>query len=205
MFFGRLTEPELFFTPAGITKFVECEVRIGSGGPSAERSGHDNGLRVNRALLKERFGRTIIRDLEHCATPLRRSVMAELEQAFPEEFARTAASRFRAATDISVTNSLYHYYALMTGRAVATHRPNVRYIQTTLTASLRRMERLAERTDVDMFCLNDGGETEVPEKIRVRALRDALERMFPVRAPWEREELSAAERSAPSVHPSATG
>ena len=205
MFFGRLVEPELFFTPGGVTKFVECEVRIGTGEPALHRSGHDNGLRVNRGLLRERFGRTIVRDLEHCAAPLRKSVMAELEQTFAEDFARTAASRFRAATDISVTNSLYHYYALMTGRAVTTRRPNVRYVQTTLSASLRRMERLAERTDVDMFCLNDGGETEVPEQIRVRAIRGALERMFPVRAPWERAdeaELSERERSARSAHPS---
>jgi UDP-glucose 4-epimerase len=212
MFFGRLIEPELFFTPGGVTKFVECEVRIGAGEPAVHRSGHDNGLRVNRALLRERFGRTIVRDLEHCAAPLRKSVMAELEEAFPEDFARTAASRFRSASDISVTNSLYHYYALMTGRAVATHRPRVRYVQTTLSASLRRLERLAERTDIDMFCLNDGGEVEVPEAIRVEAMRTALERMFPVRAPWERAEaaeagsaaqVSGSERSARSAHPSA--
>lgn len=203
MFFGRAVEPELFFSSGGITKFVECEIRIGAGGTAAHRSGHDNGLRVNRALLHDRFGRSIVRDLEHCATPLRRSVMAELEQTFPDDFARTAASRFRSATDISVTNSLYHYYALMTGRAVPTTRPRTRYVQTTLTASLRRMERLAERGDIDMFCLNDGGETEVPEQLRTRVVRETLERMFPVRAPWERAELSAAERSARSAHPSA--
>lgn len=215
MFFGRLVEPELFFTPGGLTKFVECEVRIGVGEPALHRSGHDNGLRVNRALLRERFGRMIVRDLEHCAAPLRKSVMAELENAFPEDFARTAASRFRSASDISVTNSLYHFYALMTGRAVSTRRPRVRYVQTTLSASLRRMERLAERTDIDMFCLNDGGEAEVPEAIRVEAMRTALERMFPVRAPWERaesaealpaasaEQVSGSERPARSAHPSA--
>ncbi|MFB7893802.1 stealth conserved region 3 domain-containing protein [Microbacterium sp. NPDC056044] len=203
MFFGRAVQPELFFSPGGITKFVECEVRIGAGDPALHRSGHDNGLRVNRALLGERFGRTIVRDLEHCAAPLRRSVMAELEQTFPDDFARTAASRFRSATDVSVTNSLYHYYALLTGRAIATRAPRVRYIQTTVAAGLRRMERLEERCDVDMFCLNDGGEVEVPEEVRVRAIRSALERMFPVRAPWERDEFSAARESARSAHPSA--
>ena len=211
MFFGRLVEPEMFFTPAGISRFVESDVRIGTGPNAPTRSGHDNALRVNRELLEERFGRTIVRDLEHCAAPLRRSVLAELEVAFPEDFARTAASRFRSATDISVTNSLYHYYALMTGRAAVTREPNVRYLQTTLAATLRRMERLAERTDIDMFCLNDGGEVEVPEELRVQTLRDMLERMYPVRAPWEKAEraesenssVSAARRSARSAHPSA--
>lgn len=198
MFFGRLVEPELFFTPGGVTKFVESEVRIGIGDPQPRRTGHDNGLRVNRKLLRRRFGRTIVRDLEHCATPLRRSVMAELAREFPEDFARTTAARFRSSTDISVTNSLYHYYALLTGRAVATRRPRVRYVHTTLTAGLRRMERLAARTDIDMFCLNDGGETEVPEHERVAAIRDVLERMFPVHPPWERA-VSAEPRSVPSA------
>jgi hypothetical protein len=203
MFFGRPVEPEVFFSPAGLTRFVECGIRIGAGPTALHRSGHDNALRVNRALLHERFGRTITRDLEHCATPIRRSVMAELEAAFAEDFARTAASRFRSATDISVTNSLYHYYAQFTGRAIATTRPRVRYVQTTLAASLAGMERLARRRDVDMFCLNDGGAGEMPEELRVRTVTDVLERMFPVRAPWERVEVSAERGSAPSEELSA--
>lgn len=204
MFFARPVEPELFFSPAGVSMFVECDVRIGTGPALPHRSGHDNALRRNRDLLRERFGRTIVRDLEHCATPLRRSVMAELEREFPEEIARTAASRFRSATDVSVTNSLYHYYALFTGRAVATKEPRTRYFQTTLAESLRRAERLADRRDVDMFCLNDGGNGEVPEAVRVRIVTELLERMFPVRAPWEKDAVSAeSERavSAPSVRP----
>lgn len=195
MFFGRPVWPELFFTSAGISKFVERGIRIGSGPARLERSGHDNALRVNRDLLKDRFGRTILRDLEHCAAPLRRSVAAELEREFAEEFRRTAASRFRSATDISVTNSLYHYYALMTGRALASSEPRVRYVQTTLAASLQQMDRLEKRSDVDMFCLNDGGESEMPEHVRVQRLRGTLERMFPIRAPWERDDV----RSAPAA------
>lgn len=186
MFFARPVGPELFFTAAGVSKFVECPVRIGTGPSLAHRSGHDNALRVNRALLEDRFGRVILRDLEHCAAPLRRSVMRELEGAFPADIARTAASRFRSATDVSVTNSLYHYFALMTGRAIATTVPRVRYVQTTMAASLGEMQRLERQGDVDMFCLNDGGAQELPEQLRVQTLRATLERMFPIPAPWER-------------------
>lgn len=203
MFFGRPVSPEMFFTAGGISKFVECAIRIGSGPTRVERSGHDNALRVNRDLLRERFGRTILRDLEHCAAPLRRSVAAELEREFAGDFARTAASRFRSATDISVTNSLYHYYALMTGQAVSTTEPRVRYVQTTLASSLRAMQRLERRRDADMFCLNDGGETEVPEELRVALLRDTLERMFPVRAPWEIDTVSAVPAAGESAAPTA--
>ncbi|GAA3914779.1 stealth conserved region 3 domain-containing protein [Microbacterium invictum] len=192
MFFGRPLSPELFFSPAGISSFVECDVRIGTGPARLARSGHDNALRVNRELLRKRFGRTIVRDLEHCAAPLRRSILTELEQEFPAEIARTAAARFRSATDVSVTNCLYHYYAQFTGRAVASTAPRVRYYQTTSTASLRQMERLARRSDIDMFCLNDGGFAEVPEPVRVRAVTSLLEGLFPVRPPWEDDAVSAA-------------
>ncbi|WP_405375367.1 MULTISPECIES: stealth family protein [unclassified Microbacterium] len=192
MFFGRPVSPSLFFSPAGVSSFVECDVRIGTGPGRLARSGHDNALRLNRDLLAERFGRTIVRDLEHSAAPLRRSIMFELENEFPEEIARTAASRFRSATDVSVTNCLYHYYAQFTGRAIASTAPRVRYFQTTQAASLRRAERLSDRSDVDMFCLNDGGDAEVPEPVRVRAVTGLLERLFPVRAPWEDPAVSAA-------------
>jgi len=199
MFFGRPVTPELFFSGGGVSRFVESGVRIGSGPAHIDRSGHDNGLRVNRALLKERFGRVITLDLEHCATPLRRSVAFELEREFADDYARTAASRFRSATDISVTNSLYHHYALATGRAVITTQPRTRYVQTTQLDSLRTMERLVSRRDTDMFCLNDGSVPEIPEEVRVPALRACLERYFPVAAPWERTSVSGESAAASSA------
>ncbi|WOF24212.1 stealth family protein [Microbacterium betulae] len=208
MFFGRPVRPELFFTPAGLTKFVECGVRIGVGPARASRSGHDNAARVNRDLLRERFGRIITRDLQHCATPHSREVMGELEREFPDEFARTTAARFRSATDVSVTNSLYHYYAAMTGRALPTREPRTRYIQTTLRNAPARLGRLLERRDADMFCLNDGSVPEIPEELREHVVRETLEAYFPVRAPWERDESALSRRwpEAPSAgegHPSA--
>ena len=88
MFFGRPVSPDLFFTPGGITKFIEAETRIGLGDNAAERSGFENAARVNRKLLWNRFGRITTRHLEHTAAPLRRSVMAQMEEEFPEEFAQ---------------------------------------------------------------------------------------------------------------------
>ncbi|WP_342384374.1 stealth family protein [Agrococcus sp. KRD186] len=186
MFFGRQLEPDLFFSPGGVTKFVEATTRIGLGETDPQRSGHDNAARFNRSLLRERFGAVTTRHLEHCAAPLRRSVMAEMEAAFPKDFRRTAASRFRSATDISVTNSLYHYYALMTGRAVQQRAVKVQYIETTLRASLPAMDRLLRKRDQDMFCLNDGSRPELDTQERNAAVTAFLEAYFPIPAPWER-------------------
>jgi UDP-glucose 4-epimerase len=186
MFFGRPVAPSLFFSPGGVSRFVEATLRIGLGAAHPDRTGHDNAMRVNRALLQQRFGRTITRHLEHCAAPLRRSVLAELEAEFPGDFARTAASRFRSSTDISVTNSLYHYYALLTGRAVPQTDARVRYVETTLAstgASLRDIER---HRRYDMFCLNDGNAPEISDEERVALVTAFLERYFPLPGPWER-------------------
>lgn len=191
MFFGRPVHPSMFFSPGGVSKFVEAAIRIGLGGNDPARSGHDNAARVNRALLQERFGRTITRHLEHCAAPLRVSVMNMLEGQFPEEFRRTAASRFRSATDISVTNSLYHYFALVTGRAVEQRQARTAYVETTLRRSLNQLDRLLRRRDRDMFCLNDGSRPELSVEERTAAVTEFLERYFPIAAPWERAAASS--------------
>ncbi|WP_243841795.1 stealth conserved region 3 domain-containing protein [Salinibacterium sp. ZJ77] len=185
MFFGRPVSPGMFFSPGGVTKFVEARLRIGVGESSPNRSGHDNAMRVNRALLRERFGRTITRHLEHCAVPLRVSVLAELERTFPEDFARTAASRLRSSHDISVTNSLAPYFGLFSGSAVQQTDARVRYVETTLASAPAALARLERGRRYDMFCLNDGSEPEIDEETRIQMMTAFLERYFPIPAPWE--------------------
>lgn len=186
MFFGRAVSPDMFFTPGGITKFIEAETRIGLGDNDAERSGFENAARVNRKLLWNRFGRITTRHLEHAAAPLRRSVVARMEREFPDEFRSTAASRFRAADNISVTNSFYHYYALLTGRAVTQTAAKVRYVDTTMRTGLNSLPRLLAKRNVDFFCLNDGSFPEVSSDERAELVTDFLEKYFPIKAPWEK-------------------
>ncbi|CEA09509.1 Capsular polysaccharide phosphotransferase SacB [Arthrobacter saudimassiliensis] len=186
MFFGRPVGPDMFFSPGGITKFIEASTRIGLGANDPERSGFENAARVNRRLLWERFGRITTRHLEHCAAPLRRSVLLEMEAVFPDEFAATAASTFRAQDNISVTNSLYHYYALLTGRAVTQETAKVKYVDTTTRDGLRSMDKLLAKRNKDMFCLNDGSFPEVSAEERAGRVTAFLEAYFPIKAPWEK-------------------
>jgi UDP-glucose 4-epimerase len=201
MFFARPVSPEMFFSPGGITKFIEATTRIGLGDNSPERSGFENAARVNRALLRERFGRVTTRHLEHAPTPLRRSVLFEMEKEFTVDFARTAASPFRSATDISVTNSLYHYYALMTGRAVVQPNARVKYVETTLTSSLRQMKRLLRNRSKDFFCLNDGSAPEISIETRIAAVLEFLNSYFPIPAPWEVPDSGVLDVQSGTVTP----
>ncbi|CAN5180426.1 stealth family protein [soil metagenome] len=186
MFFGRPVQPNMFFSSGGVTKFIEATTRIGLGENGVERSGFENAARVNRQLLFDKFGRIITRHLEHAAAPLRRSIMSELEMEFPEDFARTAASRFRSSTDISVTNSLYHYYALMTGRAVVQEAARVCYVDTTMRSGLGLLPGILRKRAFDFFCLNDGSYPEVSAEERLQTVQVFLEHYFPFKAPWER-------------------
>lgn len=185
MFFGRSVGPDMFFSPGGISMFIEADTRIGLGHNDDDRSGFENAARVNRRLLQERFGLMTTRHLEHAATPLRKSVMAEMEREFADDFAATAASTFRASTNISVTNSLYHYYALMSGRSVVQKSATVKYVDTTVKAGLRQMNSLLKDRSMDFFCLNDGSEPEIDLELRTRKVTEFLENYYPVKAPWE--------------------
>jgi hypothetical protein len=208
MFFGRPLKASMFFSPGGVTRFIEAKTRIGLGANDPTRSGFENAARVNRQLLFERFGHVITRHLEHTAVPLRKSVLIEMEREFPEEFARTQASAFRSGTDISVTNSFYHYYALMTGRAVQQEKARVLYVDTTSHRGLALLPELRKRRGYDFFCLNDGSFPEVSAAERARRVVSFLERYFPIPAPWEkvtgscsgvsRDDFATPTASAPS-------
>jgi hypothetical protein len=114
-----------------------------------------------------------------------------METEFADDFARTAASPFRSATDISVTNSLYHYYALMTGRAVVQPNARVTYVETTLKSSLRQLKKLLRERSQDFFCLNDGSAPEISIETRLTAVLGFLNSYFPIPAPWERPDVPA--------------
>ncbi|NIJ03872.1 stealth conserved region 3 domain-containing protein [Frigoribacterium faeni] len=194
MFFGRPVAPSMFFSPGSVTKFIEADTRIGLGLNNPERSGFENAARVNRRLLQQRFGRVTTRHLEHTAAPLRRSVMFEMEHEFADEFAATGASPFRAKENISVTNSLYHYYSLMTGRAIVQENAKVSYIDTTMVSGLASLSELLKKRSVDFFCLNDGSFPEVSDEERTDTVTDFLERYFPFAAPWEQAEIDRVAR-----------
>jgi hypothetical protein len=186
MFFGRPLKATMFFSPGGVTRFIEAKTRIGLGANDPTRSGFENAARVNRQLIFERFGQVITRHLEHTAVPLRKSVLREMEREFPEDFARTQASQFRSSTDISVTNSFYHYYALMSGRAVQQEKAKVLYVNTTTREGLDLLPLLRKKRSYDFFCLNDSSFPEVSAEERTERVTSFLERYFPIPAPWEK-------------------
>ncbi|KUN90181.1 sugar phosphotransferase [Streptomyces bungoensis] len=185
MFIGRPVSPHAFFTPTGTARYFPSRNRIPQGPVAPTDTPVDAACKNNRALLKERFGRVITQPMEHIPYALRRSAMEEAERDFPEAWARTSASRFRAMTDLSPTSSLALYYAALTGRAQPGSMPFT-YLQLAVPDLAERLQRLLDSRDQDTFCLNDAFSTPEDIEAQQELLDGFLNSYFPTPSPYER-------------------
>ncbi|MGW0700662.1 stealth family protein [Streptomyces sp. NPDC002867] len=185
MFIGRPVAPHAFFTPTGTARYFPSRNRIPQGPVVATDTPVDAACKNNRALLLSRFGRVITQPMEHIPYALRRSAMYEAEADFPEAWARTSASRFRAMTDLSPTSSFALYYAALTGRAQPGSMPFT-YLQLAVPDLEDRLKRLLEGRNQDSFCLNDAFSTPEDLQAQQEVLDGFLNAYFPTPSPYER-------------------
>ncbi|MFD7558285.1 MULTISPECIES: stealth family protein [unclassified Streptomyces] len=184
MFMGRLVAPHSFFTPTGTAKYFPSRNRIPQGPVVETDTPVDAACKNNRALLLRRFGRVITQPMEHIPYALRRSAMEEAEADFPEAWARTSASRFRAMTDLSPTSSFALYYAALSGRAQPGSMPFT-YLQLAVPDLADRLQRLLDGRDKDSFCLNDAFSTPEDLEAQTEVLDGFLNAYFPTPSPYE--------------------
>ncbi len=205
MFFGRPVEPELFFSPPDSPASWSAACGSAPAPPRCTAAATTTPCGSTARCCESASGAP---SRETSSTARRRCAAASWpNSSWPSR--RTSPGRRHPASARRPTSPSPTACTTTTpsspGEPSRRRAPRVRYVQTTLAASLAGMERLARRRDVDMFCLNDGGAGEMPEELRVRTVTDILERMFPVRAPWERAEVSAGRESAPSAERSSVG
>lgn len=184
-FLGRPLTPGHFFHPNGLTKIFPSPTTI----PPTPRSDTDPtwiaAAKNNRTLIQRAFGRTFARAFKHAPYALRRSVLRELEERFPEEIAATARSRYRSVRDVSLVSSLYHYYALCTGRATIAEL-SVDTVPLSDGDGLAPLTRLLTLRDRDAFCLNDMASGNLTEEDKTRVVHGFLASYLPIRSPYER-------------------
>jgi hypothetical protein len=201
---GREVTAGTFFTPNGLAKLFPDELApIPAGPPTVDDLPVDSASKNVRDLLRVHCDLHIGRKILHVPYPQRRSVLAELERRFPDEFERTAASRFRHPTDLNIASCLAPYYAFATGRAVPADIA-AEYINVAFRWAALQMGGLLKRRNVDAFCIN---ETDaLPD--RVDDIRAAITRFLqsylPVPGPWERAGASSGstrKNDAMSVKP----
>lgn len=186
MFFGRAVTPELFFHSNGMSKFFCSTAKIGLGAPRPIDTPVVSAGKNNRRLLEESFGVSITSRLQHAPYALRRSVLREIEQRYPEGVTRTASSQFRSATDLSIPSSLSHYYGYLTGRAVP---GELRYFYADIARreTPLRLDQLSRDRDVDAFCLNDVDFSERDVGKLQSLVGDFLDGYFPLPSSFEKD------------------
>ncbi|GGW65538.1 exopolysaccharide phosphotransferase [Streptomyces lucensis JCM 4490] len=186
VFVGRRIAPEHFFFGSGLMKIPVSPLKIGVGKPHAEETATNSASKNVRRLLLEKFGRMTTNNFMHTPLPQQRETLRALEDLFPEDIARTTASRFRSPTDIAMTAPLLYQYALMTGRGVP-GKFSFRYVNISRPDAERRLNDLRRNRRFDFFCLND---VDVPpeerEQVSVR-MHDFLENYFPFPSPFEKQ------------------
>jgi len=180
---GRAVDPGDFFDETGRVRVYEAlrgtpvAARLGA----ADVSPWNLALAHSNALLDARFGASRRGQLKFGLLPVDRDSWTEMIEAWPADFARTSASRFRAQANV-VPEHLYPHYLLATARGArvgrlsmlrhAWYQPlnNVTALQ---VAGMARLRWLAPK----FACLNDnfGGR---PNPAAVRVVQRALERWF---------------------------
>lgn len=186
LMFMRPTEPELFFTSNGLTKFFPSKAPLDLTESSSRDLPVLSAAKRGRDFMIRRFGRTVTNKFKHTPHPQQRSVLEEFEREEPALFEAVSASRFRHPDDYSIPSALYHYYAYATSRAVI---GAIRYAYMDIARDDARLylDRLQRRRNIDVLCLND---THVDPSRRDELnelVAEFFENRFPVASSFERK------------------
>ena len=175
--------PSLFFNEAGLAKLFPSRALFGVGGQMSPESIPSIAGNNDAKLLVRKFGVKPTHKFGHAPFPQVRSVAKEVARTFPEDFDRTAGSRFRDKTDISPV-TLINHFSLIKGHAIrAKYKLSVidiskwddDYARWTLHHKPRAM------------CLNDTVDMSDEQKDIIEPkLREFLARMFPFKSQWEK-------------------
>ncbi len=153
-FFLRPTDPELFFTANGLTKHFPSIVPIDIGGWTPRDLPIISAAKQGRDHVLEKYGNTVTHRFKHTPHPQLRPVLEAMESEEPELFANVAAAPFRSPEDVSIASSLHHFDAFARGLSIE-GRIGYQFVDLSEPDLELRLLRVARRTDLDVFCLNE--------------------------------------------------
>ncbi|MFE9566002.1 stealth conserved region 3 domain-containing protein [Streptomyces sp. NPDC006487] len=185
VFLGRPLAPGAFFLSNGTAKMFFSPTAVPPGPRTPDDEGYFAAAKNNRALLEQAFGRVATHGFLHAPHPLRRSVLAEIGDRFPDQVSATASAPFRSATDLSITSSLHHHYGYLTGTSVPSALA-CGYVDAGDREHHSVLGRLLAQRNRDVFCIGESADAEVPEDEQHRVVRAFLNAYFPVPSRFEK-------------------
>lgn len=187
-FFGGDCTPSMFFTPDGKPRFFpDDRGTVPSSPASPSDRPVDSATKNTRDLMSAELGMWAARKMQHAPYPQRRSILAEMEERLPLAFKQTARNPFRHYTDVNIASCCSHHYAYATNAAVPGSL-RVAYINIGSPWAPLLMNRLLQRRDRHVFCLNDSQVSPKRAPVVDAAVSAFLEARFPEPGPFERAQ-----------------
>lgn len=180
VFFGSPVLPRQWFTPSGQPIFQNTSSTLPDRALLAALPSHDNARYNSLRLVEQASGLRPTRLFMHGPIAQSRPWQLELEARFPEDYDRTARSRFRARTDLEPI-WLHHYLGYVEGRTVP---GNLRYEYFSLAdpTAAQRLAELSRMRRAQVFCINDDGTAPAAN---IEAIRTFLPSFFPIPSRFE--------------------
>lgn len=189
-FFLRPTDPELFFTANGLSKHFRSIVPIDIDQWTPRDLPIISAAKQGRDYLADKYGRTVTHRFKHTPHAQIRSVLETMESEEPELFARVASSPFRSPEDVSIPSSLHHFDAFARGRSIE-GQIGYQFVDLNEDDLELRLLRVARRTDLDVFCLNETTLREESEEWVSRLVARFFNDRFPVPSSFENDSRSS--------------
>jgi len=189
VFLLRETTPGTFFTRNGLAKSrFSTRAAIPAVEPGPESIPTDWASYNAATFIERDFGLRFDRKLKHVPMPMKKSVLADLETRYADEFEATRRARFRSSSDIAVPSMLAHLYGICAGQAVEwQHVPGEYVYADSGRSDIRsKLEQMLEGP-ATFACINSTRFSDVSTEEQRDLLARFFEQRFPFRSPFEIE------------------
>ena len=187
VFFSSVIQPEVFFEVSGICRAFLSRAMIPLCRKEQSDVASEWGVMNANELLREAYGVMMPYKTKHTPIALRKSLLADLESRYSEQFQSLRGRPFRTANDLAPTTSLHVSFGLAEGKVV---RGTIayRYLNLARPNLGRSLDSIAHSRHSLVYCLND---TEIDDQSEFdwveqeRLITDFFKSMYPYQAPWE--------------------
>ena len=126
------------------------------------------------------------RKMKHVPMPMKRCLLEEIAERYPDLVAQTRAARFRSRSELSLPSMLAHYYGVATKHAVESENIPGEYVYADTGRSdfQSKLELITEKNPT-FFCLNVTRYTDIPFERQRTLLENFLRQRYPVASEFE--------------------
>lgn len=193
VFLGGETSIDSYFTKSGLIKSRFSPLHVAATEMPGRSAIPTDWASYNAVRVIARdFGLRFDRKLSHVPIPMKRSLLQEIEERYPEPVANTRSARFRSASDLALPSMFAHYYGIANRYAVewAGEYGECCYADTG-RHDFRSQLELITQTKPSFVCLNvTGTHADIDLDTQAVLLQDYLRRRYPVASPFEQQTSS---------------